>query len=222
MVELEVCIGASEDDELRRAHSEAVTPKSPSQSTDLLRMQIEQFLVQLPAQDQASVLQRLLQRAAKGQPLDGGAADHIDESCCFVARILDFESLNSSIPLLRRIESRLPLLDQQDGEQPSLINSFLTERSRSSQLSPSDGHSLKNTREEPLQGAIGSNSHGSILAAFRKADVTGGGKLKAHRFVSAIRVAIPALTDADVDTLMQSIAKDGSVHYEDFLRWVYG
>lgn len=56
-----------------------------------IQTQVKAFLRQLPAGEQHQVVDRLLRRLAEGQPLSARrVSDRVDESCEFLAELLDF------------------------------------------------------------------------------------------------------------------------------------
>jgi hypothetical protein len=68
-------------------------PQTESKSTlcEDVRTQVQEFLVQLPPAAMKQVVERLLRRIADGEPLSARrVSDQVDESCEFVAELLEF------------------------------------------------------------------------------------------------------------------------------------
>jgi len=65
--------------------------ESTTTLSDDVRSQVQEFLVQLPPTAKKQVVERLLRRIANGEPLSARrVSDQVDESCEFVAELLEF------------------------------------------------------------------------------------------------------------------------------------
>ncbi|CAJ1407669.1 unnamed protein product, partial [Effrenium voratum] len=98
---------------------------APDLEEEDLRTQVEGFLSQLPPKDARQVLDRLRRRLAAGEPLSARkVADHVDESCEFLAELLAF-CRNDEV-----VAEVLHRVGEEEAEEEQLLGRFLDSRRR--------------------------------------------------------------------------------------------
>eukprot|EP00931_Biecheleriopsis_adriatica_P123975 TRINITY_DN99045_c0_g1_i1.p1 TRINITY_DN99045_c0_g1~~TRINITY_DN99045_c0_g1_i1.p1 ORF type:complete len:206 (-),score=52.17 TRINITY_DN99045_c0_g1_i1:55-651(-) len=82
-------LATAEGDEL--LHATAQLKAIDDEEFEDLRLQVSEFIAQLPPREGREVLERLMRRLAAGEPLSARkVSDRVDESCEFLAELLAF------------------------------------------------------------------------------------------------------------------------------------